>query len=257
LTRSLDFDAIANFRDAGGYATTCGRAVQRGRLYRSGHHHRATDRDVSGLQTLGVAAVLDLREPHERMAEPSRRWPEIESAVIENDIPFDRVSWPIRLDGAPLTYDWVMNDGLDFYRLAPFGARYVDLFRRGLAALADCDGAMVVHCAAGKDRTGLFCALAQHIAGVHPDDIMADFLRSNEAPPLAERMAAARAGIEEAARGPVADDALALCVSVHPAYLEAACAAMAAAHGSLDGYLEQVLGVDGLLRDRLHGRLLA
>ena len=65
---------------------------------------------------------------------------------------------------------------LRYYEEAPHLPRLVDLFTRYFETLATSDGAVIVHCAAGKDRTGLAVALTHHIAGVHRDDIIADYL---------------------------------------------------------------------------------
>ena len=116
---------------------------------------------------------------------------------------------------------------------------------------------MLIHCAAGKDRTGLLAALTHHVAGVHPDDIMADYMLTNAAinyelviPHVTELMAA------QTGRSPD-PEAVRVAIGVQPDYLEMAFTVIRDAHGDLDAYLEQVLGVDTALRARLERRLLA
>jgi protein tyrosine/serine phosphatase len=256
MDRHIDFEGIENFRDFGGYATACGRGLARGKLYRSGHHSAATDADLARLKALGIAAIVDLRHPKEREREPSRRWDACEARVICNDIASERPDWVEKLHDKPLTADWFYEDGLDFYRDGAFEPRHVDMFRRFLHAAGESEGAVVVHCAAGKDRTGIACALLHHVAGVHRDDLMADYLLTNDESRIERKIAQVGPWLETNVGRRPSDEALRVAVSVFPAYLETTFAAMEARCGSVDGYLEQVLGVDAALRERVHARVI-
>jgi protein tyrosine/serine phosphatase len=257
MTRHLDFDGIENFRDFGGYATACGRGVRRGLLYRSANHHYATDADLARLRELGVAAIVDLRRTEEREREPSRRWDGFSGLVIENDIVSDHPDWTHLMNGlSELTPEWFYQDGLAYYRKAPFEPRHLELFRRYFHALADAEGPLVVHCAAGKDRTGLICALTHHVAGVHHDDLMADYLLTNDESRMSRKMAFLGPWLEKQVGLTASDAALRMAVSVQPEYLDTAFAVIEAAHGSIDVYLRDALGVDEGLRERIEARVL-
>ncbi|HXA39152.1 MAG TPA: tyrosine-protein phosphatase [Phenylobacterium sp.] len=257
MTRHIDFDGIENFRDFGGYDTSFGRPVKRELLYRSANHAYATDADLARMAGLGLAAIVDLRRTEERRREPSKRWPGFGAAVVENDILSDHGDWVDMMKGVEVDAEWFLADGLGYYRRAPFEPRHIDLFTRYFQTLAQAEGAIVVHCAAGKDRTGLICALTHHVLGVGPDDIMADYLLTNDEARMARKMAFLGPWLRDTAGKIVDDAALRVAVSVNPAYLETAFAAIREAHGSLDGYLTDVLGVDPPLRERLQARLLA
>jgi protein-tyrosine phosphatase len=257
MTRHIDFEGIENFRDFGGYDTRFGRPLKTGVLYRSANHAYATDADLDRMKSLGLAAIIDLRRSFEREREPSRRWPGFGAAVIENDILSDHPDWADLMKDAKVDADWFFQDTLGYNRRAPFESRHIDLFSRYFPTLAETGGAIVVHCAAGKDRTGLICALTHHIAGVHPDDIMADYLLTNDEARMRRKMDFLRGWLRDIAGQEVADDALRVAVGVNPAYLNAAFEVIKEAHGSTDAYLEEVLGVDAGLRERLHERLLA
>src|SRR5690606_16029481 len=112
--------------------------------------------------------------------EPSRRAATFMAQVLENDLGPQDDPWGRELFGLEPTADWFRRDSMTFYRSAPFEDAYLDLFARYFRALAEADGAVLVHCAAGKDRTGMLCALTHHIAGVHQDDIAADYLLTND-----------------------------------------------------------------------------
>jgi protein-tyrosine phosphatase len=231
--------------------------VKRELLYRSANHAYATDADLARMADLGLAAIVDLRRTEERRREPSKRWPGFGAAVVENDILSDHGDWVDMMKGVEVDAEWFLADGLGYYRRAPFEPRHIDLFTRYFQTLAQAEGAIVVHCAAGKDRTGLICALTHHVLGVGPDDIMADYLLTNDEARMARKMAFLGPWLRDTAGKIVDDAALRVAVSVNPAYLETAFAAIREAHGSLDGYLTDVLGVDPPLRERLQARLLA
>ncbi|NBB64413.1 protein-tyrosine-phosphatase [Pseudomonas sp. ODNR1LW] len=252
------FEAIDNFRDYGDYATAAGRRISPGRLLRSAHHARATDADLERLKGFGIGAVVDLRRPGERRDQPSRRHDGFDALVIEGGID----------DGAEAphitflkTEDLTPASGRRFmertYRSLPFDASHIDVFGRYFHALGDRDGAVLIHCAAGKDRTGFLAALTHHLLGVHRDDLIADYLLTNTAVDLAGRAPAIGRQLHRMTGRIASDDAVVAFLGVEAAYLEAAFAEVEARHGALDAYLEQVMGVDPALRARIEARLSA
>ena len=257
MTRHIRFDAIDNFRDFGDYAAGS-RRLKPGLLYRSASQAMATDADLAKLAALNLAVIVDLRRANEREKGPSRRWDGFSAEVIENDIGQDSADeWATFITTSDLTPGSFRAYMLDYYRQAPFQRRHIDLYQRYFRALAATDGAILVHCAAGKDRTGIICALTHHVAGVHDDDIVADYLLTNDPERLEKRLPMIRDVVREAT-GRVADDAaLMTAMRVEAEYLEQAFAVMRERAGSLDGYLDDVLGLDADLRGRIHERLLA
>jgi len=256
--RVIRLEGVSNFRDYGGYPTQGGGRMKTGLLYRSANHAKATDADLEAIAALGIGVVVDLRRPGERTRDPSRRHPTFAGMVIDNDIgDTTEDPWLAFVRASDLSTDSFRGHGLGYYREAPFEERHIDLFKRYFHALADNDQAVLIHCAAGKDRTGLLAALTHHVAGVHPDDIMADYLLTNAAInyelviPLVSEMMAAQTG-----RTPE-PEAVRVAIGVDPTYLETAFTVIRDAHGDLDAYLERVIGVDGPFREQLRRRLLA
>lgn len=257
MTRHIDFEGIENFRDFGGYDTACGRGVKAGVLFRSANHAYATEADLARLRDLGVQVIVDLRRRRERDREPSRRWDGFSGVVIENDLEGVEADWAEALKAASVVdANWFREDSLEFYRRAPYADRHVDLFRRYFRTLAEADGAVVVHCAAGKDRTGFICALTHHIAGVHRDDTLTDYLATNNEARMAHRMGFLGPWVRDLTGITLDDTALRQAVSVHESFLETAFAEVEANHGSVDRYLEDVLEVDRGLRERIEARIL-
>jgi protein-tyrosine phosphatase len=257
MTRRIPFEAIDNFRDFGDYAAGQ-RRLKRGLLYRSASQSRATDADLEKLSGLGLSVIVDLRRLNEREREPSRRWRGFAARVIENDIGQDAADeWHTFIQGSDLTPRSFRDYMVEYYRHLPHQKRHIDLYTRYFHALAESDGPILVHCAAGKDRTGIICALTHHLAGVHDDDIREDYLLTNDPERLTNRLPQIREVIREATGRTASDEALMVAMRVEAEYLDMAFAVMREAHGSLDGYLDDVLGLDGDLRARLHDRLLA
>ncbi len=258
MTRHIDFDGIENFRDFGGYDTRHGRPLKRGLLYRSANHAYASDGDLARMRDMGLAAIIDLRRAEERTREPNRRWEGFDAEVIENDIISDHADWAMMMKGlSEITPQWFYEDCIGYYRRAPFEPRHIDLYRRYFRTLADGRGPIVVHCAAGKDRTGLICALTHYVAGVSHDDMLADYLLTNDESRLTRKMDFLGPWLEKQVGLTAPREALRVAVSVNADYLDTAFSVIVERHGSLDAYLEAVLGVDGDLRQRLHHRLLA
>jgi len=257
MNRAIPFDAIENFRDFGGYAAGQKRLKQ-GLLYRSAAQSKATDADLEKLAGLRLSVIVDLRRANEREKEPSRRWNGFAAQVIENDIGQDTADeWATFIQTSDLTPQSFHGYMMDYYRHAPFQRRHIDLYRRYFRALVESEGPILVHCAAGKDRTGIICALTHHVAGVHDDDIQADYLLTNDPARMEKRLPMVREVIREATGRIASDEALMFAMRVEAEYLAEAFRVMREAHGSLDGYLDEALGLDPDLRGRLHDRLLA
>ncbi len=255
MIRHVSLEGVDNFRDFGGYPTVHGRPMKRGRLFRSASHHRATDADLEAIAALGIGVVVDLRRLEERRRDPSRRHAAFAGVVIEND-EGQGDSWHEHIRTSDLSVGSFRDYINDYYRAAPFEARHVDLFRRYFQALDAHDAPILVHCAAGKDRTGVIVALTHHIAGVHQDDILADYLLTNDPQRFAERLPMLRAMVREISGREPTDEGLIAAMGVEAIYLETAFKAIEAEAGGVDAYLDDVLGVTPSVRDRLLQKLL-
>jgi len=206
----IQLQGAVNARDLGGMPAEDGLVVRPCRLIRSGTLQTLTPADVRLLvDDYDVRAVADLRSPVEVAAEgpgPLTREPRVR---IESFSLF-RVSEIVVGDGvapggsagagagagaasgggaagaAPIVLPWQERDGTDKKWPGPL-AVYRNYLRdrpdsvvAALRLIARSDGATIVHCAAGKDRTGVVVALALDEAGVAREAIVADYARSGE-----------------------------------------------------------------------------
>jgi protein-tyrosine phosphatase len=257
MTRRIPLEGVDNFRDFGDYAVAGGRRLKRGRLFRSASHGRASDADLDVIGRLGIATVVDLRRKGERDRDPSRRHAAFAGAVIDNDLGDDREDeWLAHLRQSDLTAASFRAYLLGYYDKAAADPRHIDLFSRFFRALAASDGAVLIHCAAGKDRTGILAALTHHLAGVHRDDIVEDYLLTNDEDRFERRAPQVVDLIHGVAGRAPSLAAVRVAMSVESAFLETAFAAMTRDFGGVDAYLERRLGVDAALKASLRDRLL-
>ena len=257
MTQAIALEGVDNFRDFGGYATADGRRMKLGRLYRSASHGRATDADLEIIAGLNIGTIVDLRRKGERLRDPSRRHAAFAGCVIDNDLGDDEEDeWLAHLRRSDLTEASFHAYLLAYYDKAPGDPRHVDLFSRFLRALAASDGAVLIHCAAGKDRTGILTALVHRLAGVHRDDIVADYLLTNDEARFQQRAPQVIELIRGVAGRAPTESAVRVAMGVEAAFLERAFLAIERDHGGIDAYVEQRLGVDRGVRGALEARLL-
>ncbi len=257
MTQRILLDGVDNFRDFGGYPTAGGRRLKPGRLYRSASHGRATDADLEVIAGLNIATVVDLRRKGERLRDPSRRHAAFAATVIENDLGDDEEDeWLAHLRGSDLTEESFRAYLLAYYDKAPGDPRHIDLFSRYFQAVATTDGAVLIHCAAGKDRTGILTALTHYLAGVHRDDIIADYLLTNDEARFERRAPQVVELIHGVAGRAPTISAVRVAMGVEAAFLETAFAGIDRDFGGVDRYLDTRLGVDRSTRDRLESSLL-
>ena len=258
MQRHPPFDKAVNFRDLGGYATTDGGMVRWNRVYRCGHMARLTDDDIARLKAMNAHAICDFRSQGERDRSPSRLPDDLAALIHHLEI------WPkagnsfadfvTSFKSGELDMDTFLEIQRASYRefVTAFAHQYAKVFRLLEAA----DGRPVVmHCTAGKDRTGIGSALILLALGVPEETVHADYLLSNQCADLHQfvaylmdqRIGGTHAGETEDAR-------LARMLDVFGAQIDrlhAACDAMRDMGGSIDGYLRDALGLDESRRAKM------
>ncbi|MFI9595667.1 tyrosine-protein phosphatase [Nonomuraea sp. NPDC052265] len=168
MIRHIEFTNLRNFRDVGGYATEDGRTVRWQRLYRADSLGWLAGDDLHAFHALRVRTVIDLRDPSE--IEKAGRVPDTEGLRYRN-LPVEGRRWNIA--------EFSEEIGVERY----LADRYLEVTEDGVENLraavetvaAEDNAPVVIHCAAGKDRTGLLTALILSLVGVAEDDIVADY----------------------------------------------------------------------------------
>jgi protein-tyrosine phosphatase len=256
---AIPLESVANLRDLGGWHTARGEAVRAGLLYRSAGLGYATDGDVAALGRLGIRTVFDLRTAGERAAQPDRLPARARPVVadvlgdVEDSVPahmFGLLEDPVRATAA-------LADGRaealltrayeQFVTLPGAHAAFAHLFRH----LAEDGAPVLVHCTTGKDRTGWAAAALLLLLGVPEQEVMAEYLLTNEQllPALSPMFTAfADAGGDPAVLHPV--------LGVRAEYLNHALHLVREQHGSIEGYFTGALGLGEASLAALRGRFL-
>ena len=256
--RVIAFTGIHNFRDYGGYAARDGQ-LKRGVLWRSGHHAEATADDLEQVHALGLATVIDLRGDSERAGSPCLRHSQFEAKVLfhpgETASAQGKAVHEEAADEVRTAAD-AHAAMVRLYASMPWRPVLVGTYRLYFDALASDDGSSLLHCLAGKDRTGLAAALTHHLLGVHPDDAMADYLLTNSAGNIERRIEAGARHVRSGFGRDMDMDAVRTLMSVDAEFLDTAFAAIRAQHGSIEAYAEDVLGVSPEMTERMSRNLV-
>ena len=253
-----------NFRDLGGLQTADGRVLRPGVIYRSGELSHLTGPDFQTLAPLHIRYVFDLRTDAERASAPTQ-WTGDQPTLmpIAVGLPAKQdPSYSTRLLFANGTDAAHVKEGMRALtvQIALDGAPEIGTILRDLATG---DEPAIIHCTAGKDRTGVVTAILLRVLGVPQAAIDADYLRSNDAiPAQMARLQAAAATANSTSPKPAANplaslppDSIKVLMGVDPSYLAAAFAAIENRYGSFDNYVTQGLKLTPSdvqsLRDRL------
>jgi protein-tyrosine phosphatase len=257
--RVLPLKGVHNFRDYGGYAVAGGGRLKRGLLWRSGQHFGATDNDLAAIAALGLSSIHDLRTDKERSLHPCRRPEGFGAAVFHPPVPSVQLAPHIAAAAAATTSQRTAEGTREAlrknYGKIAFRPELIAAMRAYLADLSEGRGPSLVNCMAGKDRTGVTVAMLHLAVGVHRDDVLEDYLLTNTAGDPEARIAAGAATV--AAMGSTMDDAsVRVIMGVEAEYLENMFAMVEERHGSIEAYLEDELGADAALREKLRGALV-
>ena len=175
-SRDLVWDGILNVRDLGGHPTEDGRETQFGRIVRADNIRRLSDEGWRSLVDYGIRTVVDLRTEEELDADPPA------------ELPVDVLHVPFMTDD-PLMFERAEKVSAAVHDIATATRDVYLIFIEGshdkivkvIEAIVDApEGGVVVHCAGGKDRTGLTVAFLLRIARLGLDEIAADYALSED-----------------------------------------------------------------------------
>jgi protein-tyrosine phosphatase len=184
--RWIELDGAVNVRDLGGLATDDGRATLDGRLLRGDNLQELSPADVKLLvDDIGLTTVVDLRSPAEVEAEGPGPLTRVESVshAYRSVLPEAGTATDVAAAALVSRRDEARSRYADDVRVGYYLGYLEDRPDQVVAALRSIEqapGAALVHCAAGKDRTGVVVALALRAVGVRPDAIVADYVATGE-----------------------------------------------------------------------------
>lgn len=241
MRRYIPFQGIVNSRDLGGIVNSDGKSIRSGLLLRTGNLSQASDSDLACLHgDYHLTSVVDLRTKAERNGKPDRLPENVEYLACPV---FDEATAGItREDGTPTPF--ALPDMVHLYRAMITEPACQEALRKILMAIFTHDfdsGAVLWHCTAGKDRSGIVSSLVLAALGVDRTEIMKDYaINADEFIVQADAVyrKALRSGRKEPAAAAARDVFLAL-----PKYMESAFSAIDEQFGSADAYLTEGLKI--------------
>jgi protein-tyrosine phosphatase len=251
------FQRLSNFRDVGGLKTVDGRMFRTGVLFRSDALSSLNAEDWVKLRGLGIQLVCDLRSPGERQ---KRRLRLPDAAIRGVNVPLHEQATQDGSRRKLLGFLFGKTGGERFREFS--GAYYHHLAFEQTARVREVITLLageqslpaVIHCTAGKDRTGFLVALVQWWVGVRHEDVMADYLRTNDY--FAPRLEKVIQVMRVLTLAQVSAERMRLILTAHPEFLEAVHGALVKRYGSVEGYLRDACGLEQDTLRRLKDRLL-
>ena len=252
----IKLEGATNFRSLGGLPAASGRRIRPHVLMRADRLHGLTETDWRLLAETGLATICDLRSDAERAEHPNELPGHLAIREIRCDIRNDLRADPslglmLAEDPSERGAERLM---VEIYRRFP---GYMGPTLRSIVDLLLEDGApLLVHCSAGKDRTGFVVAMLLSALEVPDDVILADYLASQGWPGGEQHRAslAERLGV---IIPPLAlDRAVDAVLGVRETYLESALSTVTRDYGSIERYLESEAGLNRTRRERLRTQLL-
>jgi protein-tyrosine phosphatase len=242
--RHVPLEGAHNFRDIGGYTTEDGRQVRWGLFFRSDDLAQLTDADLAKLHTLGIKLVCDFRSPEERAEEPDRLPAQAPPALVELPI-FDQSFSPVafreKITSGTLGDTDLRQMLIEGNRM--FATRYAPQYAVMMERLTRADQLpALVHCTAGKDRTGFASAVVLRTLGVPLETVYEDFLLTNHY--TAAEIQRTLWIIRLVSLFRTDPEQVRPVLGVERAYLEAAFSAIEEQYGSFEAYRRDALGVD-------------
>ena len=240
-SRHLNLAGASNFRDLGGYAAGDGRRLRWRQLFRSNHLGHLTEDDIKVVRGLGVRSAFDFRGVQERVAAAC-----VVDEIAVHSLPIEPTVVALlraKLQARALSSADALEIMRDSYR--GYVRTNTHSFRELFSHLLEDKAPLVIHCTAGKDRTGFACALILHALGVPDQVISEDYLLTNR---FYRRDPNSAPDLPADVRQAIG--------SVETSFLAAGFDAVNAQYGDLESYFREGLGLGTSERTELKKRLL-
>ena len=259
ISRYVEIPGMNNTRDLGGMRTKDGRRIRPGMLYRSARLEKLQDPEWF---TEHVDIVVDMRSSQEVKEGPDPEIPgvenlhlpifEMQASAVTRDEESER-----QMFGPPPDAETALQRMAEVYTRFVTDDFCVAQYRRFIRLLfKPREKAVLWHCTAGKDRTGTGALFIQEILGVPREDILADYLITNEflkeeIEGFVDMVAERSGGMDGNAR-----EAMLAFMGAHERYPRAVWAAAEERYGSFDDFIRDGLGVSDFEREELRRRYL-
>jgi len=248
--KNIEIKKVHNFRAVGNIKNVDGRSLKEGKLYRSGHLHTLKKKSFDELDKLGIKEVIDLRNSKEIAQKPDNLPGDIMyknySAFEDEGDQLDQAKKLVlkgKVDGSDAD-----KRMLDFYK--DYVTENPEIIRKIITEILESDQPVLYHCTAGKDRTGITTALILTILKFDKETIYSDYLLSNN---YRKKLIEKRLNLANNLHFlyPKMDVKVLEKLSwVETDYLDAAFNEINKEYGSIDNYIQKVLGISENKREK-------
>ena len=250
VKRHIDIPGGYNIRDIGGYTTRDGRTIKWRKIFRAGLLTHIKDEGEDLMRDLQLRSICDFRAPDEQAANPDKWY------LLDQ---LNRYSFPIG-DGRPDKLHWLKAENLqdgDHHHLTLSNRSYVRQHPARFKAffellLNEANYPLLYHCTAGKDRTGFATVLLLSALGVDWDQIIADYLLTNQ---YLEAFAEATSQ-QLAIKSGIPQHLIKSIFQARMSFLKGATDAISSDHGSINIFLREEIGIGEAEKSQLRKILL-
>ena len=248
----MPLEGGVNFRDLGGNTVADGRRIKRGLLFRSGALDTLTEQDKQFLSNLPLNVILDYRDADEVAAKPDILW----SGCEYHQVAANPMSHEVNANLERLTAETIAAFDpqafmLELYRRLPFNNA---AYKKLVSLLCETqEGALVQHCAVGKDRTGMGAVIVLLALGAEWSTIKEDYLLTETTLANFRENMLDKLSIT---LPPEALEKFAYVLSVQELFIDTALQAILEAYGTTDSWLEKEYGITEEVRETLRDRYL-
>ena len=224
-----------------------------GKLFRSANLSQLSGEDISRFNALNISAIIDMRYSPERQKQPNKLPDGFSATTLAYEAGEAQATVKVAPHEAFMENDLYSGDDARAYMIGsyarrPFDVGFIKLAQKTLHHMDSTGDNILIHCAAGKDRTGLLVALIQHILGCSHDDIMYDYMLTMDAVNIDLVIDAVRSNISDKYGREFNAEMLRPMFGVSEDYLMSAFTAI----GDIDEYLKNVLGLSPNLQESLN-----
>lgn len=247
--KSMNIESSPNFRSLSGIENKDGKKIKEGIIYRSGNFSKLTEGDITRFDEMNINTIVDFRTDSEIQKDPDfipkNQKIKTKRAMI-GSIKEKEMGGFMKVLMAPkfseTALDSLMISASDGF------TNHIQDFKPFFDEISKKESVVLFHCTAGKDRTGLASALFLHILDVSDEEIMKDYLRSNEAVAKTDLAKYKAYGIPE--------ERMAMLMGVKASYLEASWNNIIRKYGSIDKMLLVEFGIDGKAKNQIKKKYL-
>jgi protein-tyrosine phosphatase len=259
IAQDLKLTGVANFRDIGGYPVEGGHKIKSGVIFRSGELSGLTATDLQTLAPLNIRYEIDLRRDSERSAAPSRWGQEAPQVIwIALGQARDGKASDARIRQLSQLQDSAQAKAFMQHATVATATDGAADLGRVLAELAKASGPTLIHCTAGKDRTGVTVAVLMTLLGASHDDIYHEYMLSNEwvDAQLQRQKAREQSGKDVYGFSGLNPAVARTIMGTDPSFLDAMFDEIKVKYGSFDAYTRTGLGITPAQITQLRKRLV-